>query len=56
MKKKDSIRLSYAGVWIVEFSIDPVSYDLRPVDLGPDSKRYLREAMEAAKKRNPQSK
>lgn len=56
VKKKDSIRLSYAGVWIVEFSIDPVTYDLRPVDLGPDSKRYLREAMEAAKKRNPQSK
>ena len=53
VKKGDSIRLSYAGVWIVEFSIDPVTYDLRPVDLGPDSKRYLREAMEAAKSDNP---
>ncbi|MBK6427636.1 MAG: hypothetical protein IPF82_15960 [Blastocatellia bacterium] len=50
-KKGDSIRLSYAGVWIVEFSIDPVTYDLRPVDLGPDARRYLLEAMEGAKKR-----
>ena len=49
--KGNSIKLSYGGVWIVEFSIDSVTYDLRPVDLGPDSKRYLREAMDAAKKR-----
>lgn len=48
VREGDSIRLSYAGVWIVEFSIDPITCDLRPVDLGPDSKRYLREAMEAA--------
>lgn len=51
VKKGDSIRLSYAGVWIVEFSIDPVTFDLQPVDLGPDARRYLLEAMEGAKKR-----
>ena len=33
-------------VTLAKFSIDPVTYDVRAVDFGPDAKRLLREAME----------
>jgi hypothetical protein len=33
-------------VTIAKFSIDPLTYDVRAVDLGPDSKRLLQEALE----------